>query len=257
MALNDQDQASIRNYLLGNLSDDEQEKIEERLMVEDELFEELEISKGELIEEHRAGELTQKEQQWFARHFLASPEGIQREAFAAAIECLEHLENAPVHVKPVPAPAGFLERLQAFFANQRSAAATLVGVAAVLLVAAFFLIPRGPEKFVAVNLTSSVISTRGTDDDKYPRIKVPSDVSELRISLALPQASTPGTNYRVQLDNRREVKNLEISGHDTNSVLVVIPTRQVPPGFYALTLQEIKADGTQQPVPGYYFFIIE
>jgi len=43
MALNDHDQARIREYLLDKLSDDEREKIEERLMVEDALFEELEI----------------------------------------------------------------------------------------------------------------------------------------------------------------------------------------------------------------------
>ena len=57
MALNDQDQARIRDYLLGHLSDEEQEKIETRLMTEDDLFEELEISKTELVEEYRAGEL--------------------------------------------------------------------------------------------------------------------------------------------------------------------------------------------------------
>ena len=42
MALSDHDQVQIREYLLGKLTDDEQEKIEERLMVEDDLFEELE-----------------------------------------------------------------------------------------------------------------------------------------------------------------------------------------------------------------------
>jgi hypothetical protein len=51
MVLNNNDQARIRDYLLGRLSDEEEEKIEERLMVEDELFEELEISKGEILEE--------------------------------------------------------------------------------------------------------------------------------------------------------------------------------------------------------------
>jgi len=254
MALNDHDQASIRHYLLGNLSDDEQEKIEERLMVEDDLFQELEISKGELIEEYRAGELTQNEHRWFEQHFLASPEGRQRHAFANAIECLESLDRAPVHAKPAPQRVTFQEKLQAFFRNPRFATATLAGVAVIVVL---LLIPRGPEKFVAANLTSSAVPTRGIDNDKYTRITVPADVSELRISLALPQPATPGTNYRVQLNNRHEIKNLEPSGNDKNSVLVVIPKGQVPPGYYALTLQEIKADGTEQPVPGYYFFFIE
>ena len=72
MALNNHDEARIRDYLLGHLSDEEQEKIEERLMTEDDLFEELEISKGELIEEYRAGELSRNDHEWFAEHYLAS-----------------------------------------------------------------------------------------------------------------------------------------------------------------------------------------
>ena len=63
MALNNNDQARIREYLLGRLSDEEQEKIEEQLMVNDDLFEELEISKCELIEEYSAGELSQTDRE--------------------------------------------------------------------------------------------------------------------------------------------------------------------------------------------------
>src|SRR5215207_1058496 len=112
MALSDHDQAHVRQYLLGSLSDVDQERIEERLMVEDDLFEELEISKGELIEEYRAGELSKKDRTWLEHHFLASPEGRQRQAFAAGIECLERL---PVHVKPAPQRLTFGEKLGAFF----------------------------------------------------------------------------------------------------------------------------------------------
>ena len=252
MALSDHDQTNIRRYLLGNLSEDDQEKIEERLIVEDELFEELEISKGELIEEYRSGELSQQDRQWFEHHFLASPDGRKGQAFAVAIECLGRL---PIHVKPAPQRFTLREKLGAFF-MPRWAVATIASIAAVLVLGVVLLIPQGPQKFVAVNLTSNAI-TRATGEDQYTRIQMPADVSELRISLALPQPAAPGTNYRVQLNNKRDIQNLEPSGHDTNTVSVVIPSRQVPPGSYALTLQEIKADGTEQRVPGYYFFIVE
>ena len=254
MALSDNDQAHIRQYLLGNLSDDEQEKLEERLMVEDDLFDELEISKGELVEEYRAGELSQKDRQWFEQHFLASPDGRQRHAFAVAIECLERL---PANAEPAPQRLTFRDKLEAFFGTPRLATAALVTIGAVFLVGIVWLIiPRGPQKFVAVSLTSNAI-TRATGADQYTRIQMQSDVSELRISLALPQPGAPGSTYRVQLDNRLEVKNLEPSAHDSNVVSVVIPRQQVPPGQYALSLTEVKADGTTQPVPGYYFFIVE
>jgi hypothetical protein len=37
----------------------------------------------------------------------------------------------------------------------------------------------------------------------------------------------------------------------------VIPAGQVPAGFYALVIYEIKPNGTEQQVPGNYFFITQ
>src|SRR5215208_1140716 len=104
MALNNNDQTQIRQFLLGKLSEDDQQKIEERLMVENDLFEELEISKGELVEEYCANELTREEHHWFERHFLASPEGKERYALAVA---LGHLQHDP---SELPRPVTFFER---------------------------------------------------------------------------------------------------------------------------------------------------
>jgi len=85
MALSAHDQSRIREYLLGHLSHEEQEHLEERLIVDDDLSEELEISQGELIEEYRAGELTEKERQWFESNYLASREGRERYILALAL----------------------------------------------------------------------------------------------------------------------------------------------------------------------------
>ena len=91
MAVNAHDQSSIRDYLLGRLSHKEQEHLEERLIVDDDLSEELEISKGELIEEYCAGELTEKERRWFERNYLASFEGRQRYSFTVALSYLSRI----------------------------------------------------------------------------------------------------------------------------------------------------------------------
>jgi len=47
------------------------------------------------------------------------------------------------------------------------------------------------------------------------------------------------------------------SGFDDKSVLVIIPTKQVPDGLYGVTLYATKSDGDEQAVPGQYFFEIE
>jgi hypothetical protein len=90
MALSAHDQGRIREYLLGHLSREEQEHLEERLIVDNDLFEELEISEGELIEEYRAGELAEKERQWFESNYLASLEGRLQYILAVAINYLSN-----------------------------------------------------------------------------------------------------------------------------------------------------------------------
>lgn len=246
MALNENDQARIRAYLLGKLSDDERDKIEERLMVEDALFEELEILKGELVEEYREGELIGKERQSFEHGFLSSSEGRQLQMFAVAIDTLEQRRQ--------PQPVGFLERLSSLFRKPQFAV-PITGLAVVVIVAIIGVkTSQQQEGFVEATLTSSTVTRSNGNDGQSPAITIPPDVGELRVSLTLPQPATPGTRYRIVLDNRREKTSFEPSGQDANSVLVVIPARHVPAGSYALVIYEVKANGTEQQIPGSYYF---
>ena len=248
MALNDHDQARIREYLLDKLSDDEREKIEERLMVEDALFEELEILKGELVEEYREGELTGPDRKSFEDGFLSSQDGRQRQLFAVAIDTLERHRQ--------PQRLGFLEKVSAFFRKPEWAIPSVALAAVIIAALIWILIPQQPARYIAVTLSSSA-ATRSTDDVSYPTIPIPADASELRVSLALPQPATPNTRYRIVLDDRHELTSLKPSGQDANSVSVVIPAQQVRPGLYALVVYEIKADGTERQIPGSYKFITQ
>jgi len=78
----------------------------------------------------------------------------------------------------------------------------------------------------------------------------------LRISLKLPEPATPGSKYRAEFDNRTDVQTITPALQDTNSVVVEISAKKLPAGLYALRLYEIKADGTEQRVPGDYKFEI-
>ena len=250
MALNNHDQAEIMDYLLGHLNDDEREKVEERLMLDDQLFQELEISKGELIEEYRAGELNQKERDWFESNYLSSTEGKQRYTFAIAVERLKAPEPKP--------QATWFERLQTFFRTS-SWRIPIVTATAVLLVAVA-VAPwwtRQPQRSIAIQLSNSAL-TRSTSGDQYARVALKPDVSEVRLTLILPEGATRGIRYRAELDNRRDQpETLKPSAHDANSVSVVISADQLPPGLYALTLFAIKADESEQAIPGYYFFNVD
>jgi hypothetical protein len=249
MALSDHDQSNIREYLLGKLSDEEQQTIDERLMLDDELFQELEISKGELIEEYSAGELDQKENQWFESHYLASTEGSERRLFAVALDNLEHRQRAP---KPV----GLFNQIGAFF-TQRPRLIGLATAGVIVAVAiGVWVSSTTPRNSLAVTLTNSAIK-RSAAESQYPKITLKRDVGELKLSLALPESAKNAAKYRVELDDRYQVKSLTPTGYDGNSVLVIIPAPQVPDGLYALTLYAIQSDGNEQAVAGQYFFEVE
>jgi len=249
MALSIHDLSNIREYLLGKLTDEVQQATEERLMVDDELFQELEISKGELIEEYSAGELGLREHEWFGSHFLASHEGNERRLFTAALHTLARQNSTPE-------PIGPFDRLRAFF-TQRTQLLRLATVGVIITVATgLWVISTTPRNSLAVTLTNSTVK-RATNEAQYQTITLKPDVGELKISLTLPESAKHAAQYRAELDDRYQTKSLTASGFDGNSVLVIIPARQVPDGLYVLTLYAMKSDGNEQAVPGQYFFEVE
>jgi hypothetical protein len=247
MSPSDHDQTRVREYLLGHLTEEEQQKIEERFMVEDNLFEELEISKGELIEEYRAGELDRKEHRWFEEHYLASSEGRQRYTFTVALGCLKQ-------PSPMPRRLTLFERFQSFITSHRWALATVASAVLIAVVIVAVQLSR-PGNSLAITLNNSVVN-RSSSESKYRRIPLKSDIGELRISLLLPELTVRGMSYRVDLDNRGRVESLTPTAHDANSVSVVIPASQLSPGLYSLKLVAIDADGTERRIMGDYFFEI-
>lgn len=248
MALSNQDEANIRDYLLGKLDDEGQRKIEERLMVEDELFEEFEISKGELVEEYVAGELSPKDHDWFGSHFLASPEGRQGQVFALAFEKLQ--APAPRVVRK----QSWWERFRSFL-NNRSWTVGLAAAATAAIIL-WIVIPGGPrETFSGPTLVGTLI-TRG-EGTQPAIVKVPSTAAKLRLRLVVPNNSIAATRYRAELDDRLSVKSVEVVEQNAEGVLVEIPTELIPPGEYSLQLIAIKADGSEEKLRRYYQFNVE
>ena len=251
MVLSNHDQAEIREYLLGRLSDEEQERIEQRLMVEDDLFEELEISKGEVIEEYRAGELTQSEREWFERHFLASTEGRKRLTLAAALGHLQPAQPA----KKQPVRPTFFEWLTSLFKQRPWTMATATsGLLAIIIAVVVISRPEG-QIITGPTLTANITKREG---GTLPvKIALPSGSAQLKVRLLLPQPSTPDARYEAKLDDRIEEKPVTVVETDGNSVSVSIPAELLPPGEYSLRLLRISDDGTSKPIPGDYLFNIE
>lgn len=252
MARINDDQNTIRRYLLGQLNDDEGQVIEQRLLTEDEFLEELEIAEAELIDEYLAGNLTETDRNQFEQQFLTTPDQQQNLQFARLVKryVTTHQQPNPVHRGPFVWWSG---------QNHLTRAAAAVGVMAVL--AGLFVLyntsSRAPQSLALLTLAISDQSTR-SEGPKANKISLPLNADLLRISLELPDGAAPALRYRVELENEVGViRDLPTAGQDAKAVSVEIPAAQLVRGRYLLRLHLTRDGTSEQRVPGSYFFIVE
>ena len=99
------EEKEIRSYLLGLLGDKEQERVEKRLLGEEEFFEQVLVAEDEIVDDYLEGSLSGSERERFEKHFLITPERRQKLRFAATLK--KHVEAS---ASPAPRPAIARER---------------------------------------------------------------------------------------------------------------------------------------------------
>jgi CHAT domain-containing protein/TolA-binding protein len=91
----DKEEKEIRDYLLGALGDEGQERVEKRLLGEDDFFERVLVAEDELVDDYLEGSLPAGEREQFEKHFLIAPERRQKLRFAAALRRHVEANTAP------------------------------------------------------------------------------------------------------------------------------------------------------------------
>jgi hypothetical protein len=81
-----EDRQLITQYLLGELEEETQAKVQDRLLCDREFFDRLAIEENELIDDYLRGALTRGRQEKFQSYFLASPVRHQKLRFAKALK---------------------------------------------------------------------------------------------------------------------------------------------------------------------------
>src|ERR1039457_904643 len=89
------DEILLRRYFLGDLPKEERARLEDRYLVDVELFEELLAAENDLIDAYVRGELTEAETQQFEMEYLKSPERRDRLDFARAEPSLRFGRGCP------------------------------------------------------------------------------------------------------------------------------------------------------------------
>jgi hypothetical protein len=102
-----QDDMLLRSYLLGELREEEADRLEQRLLEEDELFEHAEAMEADLLAAADRDELAPAERERVLRRLASSPQGRERLALARSLNAMA-AEVVPVVVpfrRRVPPPA--------------------------------------------------------------------------------------------------------------------------------------------------------
>src|SRR5207247_11467037 len=83
--MNLENDSMIKRYLLGELTEEGQQEIEERLLRDSDYFEHLQVCEDELVDEYVRGGLPPDDQRRFDNHFLSTPERHEKLSFARAL----------------------------------------------------------------------------------------------------------------------------------------------------------------------------
>ncbi len=253
----------MRRYLLGQLRDADEERVELRLLTEPSFIEEFDAMVEEITDEYVGGELKPEERGRVEHYFLRSAERRNKAKVAAALNEIALAEKGE---EPVETPARaeakqtLTDRLRSFWNTQGFAFRSATALATLLVVAGlvFLIIPgrSGPQTYQSIQLAMTN-SERGLSGETK-RVKLAPETDGLRIVLNLPEESPPANKYRVEsVDDKGAKRELEIVEQNAQSVTVIAPTSDFPPGRYGLQLSVLDANETPQRLPGTYRFDVE
>lgn len=253
MALNAHDRDGLRQYLLRQLAEDQQEYTEKRLLTDDEFFEELEIAEDELSDDYVSNELTPDQRRRFEQFFLISPERHGKLRFARALA----RQTPPA---PIPEPSA-IDRIRLLWNNQRPLFRAAALAAAVVIVAVIIwsvIPPKSPQTFATLTLTISNPERDAGAPATATKLTLPIKEDAVQLRLKLPEHSRATARYRVDLwRGNGDTQTLEPVLHDGDSLVVQLPASQLSRGQYAFKVSAINPDGSAQPLRGSYLLTVE
>jgi hypothetical protein len=249
-------------YLLEELPEAEMEQFEDECFAQESWPEQINLVEEDLIDDYLRDKLAPEQRRRFEQNYLTIAARHERVSMAAAL--LRHVDvTQAVAPEPLPIPPPeptWLERLHAFWNSQMWQLRAAASMALVVLIAGVGWIAitsmRAPRTLAPLTLTISA-SNRG-EGATASRVTLPPEDAALPVSLILPEPIDPAARYRVELLNEKgEIKPLEINGQDAKSVSVIIPAGKLSRGRHALKLFMTINGGPEQRVNGSYLFTVE
>jgi hypothetical protein len=276
LKLDAKEQDTIRQYLLGQLRQEDSAQLEERLLSDGDFFEELIITEDELIDQYLGGDLSHAERLGFEAHFLAAPERQQKVRFAHLLG--KYVKLAAAETAPLASSAektlentvelrhsSRKERLISFWRSRKTIFAYSLAATVLLLVfgASWLILEdlrtpalRRPGNVLTVVLTPGL--TR--DGGEIKRVLIPAGTESARLVLKLATDAYP--NYQAVLvtaegEELLRMDNLKAEFSDGQNVLILyVESRLLPGGDFQLKLSGVTASGTSEALQSYQFRVV-
>lgn len=258
------DKTELRRYLLGQLTEPDEERLEMRLVFDPAYVEEFDMMVDEITASYVAGQFAGEEKEQVERYFLRAPE--RRKKFLFMSELLDQVgaqqEVPAANVRHDRRP-GFAERVREFLRSPQFAPRfAMVAIAVVLLIGGVWWLNRsgGPTTVNYATLTVPISEADRSTTAPAPQIesiKLPADVNQLRLELLLPTPPPQSVTYRADFVPPANVRGLTIAGQDSRAVVIAVPASELKPDRYGVRLFEIHADGQEKRVPGTYYFRVD
>ncbi len=240
----------IRRYLLGELPEEEAERIEESYFSNDDRFAEVLAAEDDLIEGFLHGRLDATDRKRFEARFLSTERGRIKVALAAALE---------------RASAQHLPRRRQWIRDLAVAAALVLLVLSAGLFHEIVSLRRQiehlerPQPIVAPPVFSIILTSVERGAGSPTTITLPKSAAVAELWLLLPRDDYPTYTAALQsIDGRTlwSAHGLRSRAVDAKNALIArIPSSSLDAGTFIVTVTGEKSDGSTEPVEDFSFTV--
>jgi len=254
----------LRLWLLGLLSQDQSESLEQRLITDARAFDEISIVEDELIDEYLSDELSERERGAFESFFMNSLE--RQRQFKVAKAWRNYIERADPFGRRRSDPK--IQNLPSFAKQQPSFLASL-GAYRIPLAAALLILVAGivwvafrsgsttPGRSLAIVLEPAVQTREG---GSLPQVDLPAGIQIIELHAKLPKGES--RSYRAVLSDAagnniltNDKPTVDTSGSEIDVVVVPVPAQRLRSGQYKLQLDISYPDGRTENAASYRFVV--
>lgn len=283
----DEDQYTIKQYLLGSIGDAEREMIEEHIITDPDYIEKVMIVECELIDEYLTDALSEADRRRFIEHFLSTARQAQKLDFVKALA--NYTSASKAHSPPISRKI----RLPAFWKGRIRNLLAAVGKLRLSLIAAIMLIvfvtslvvigwwiahradqsleselaqlnnpdKHDPRTFSNFFIIGPLMPGLVRDFEQAQKNAIPKDKDIVQLQLEIGLNNYPIYEVALQRDEGRQVftvGGLKPDSSESQRMLILyLPSRILTAGDYQLKLSGVTLDGQLEYIGQYVFRIVE